>query len=106
MLWGDGFEVETVINCRVAAAGLKIVEVPSVERQRIFGDTNLRTFSDGSRVLRTILAEHRRAARLRRLERADVAVHRPRFLRPRNDLIIEVIEDFIGAVELAEESAS
>jgi glycosyltransferase involved in cell wall biosynthesis len=106
MLWGDGFEVETMINCRVAAAGLKIVEVPSVERQRIFGDTNLRTFSDGSRVLRTILAEHRRAARLRRLERADVAVHRPRFLRPRNDLIIEVIEDFIGTVELAEESAS
>ena len=106
MLWGDGFEVETMINCRVAAAGLKIVEVPSVERQRIFGDTNLRTFSDGSRVLRTILAEHRRAARLRRLGRADVAVHRPRFLRPRNDLIIEVIEDFIGTVELAEESAS
>lgn len=106
MLWGDGFEVETVINCRVAAAGLKIVEVPSVERLRIFGDTNLRTFSDGSRVLRTILAEHRRAARLRRLERADVAVHRPRFLRPRNELIVEAIEDFIGGVELAEEGAS
>ena len=63
MLWGDGFEIETVLNCRVAAAGLKITEVPSVERQRIFGETNLRTFADGSRVLRTLLAEHRRADR-------------------------------------------
>lgn len=59
--WGDGFEIETVLNCRVAAAGLKIVEVPSTERARIFGETNLRTFQDGLRVLRTIVAEWRRA---------------------------------------------
>lgn len=65
MLWGDGFEIETVLNCRVAAAGLKITEVPSVERPRIFGETNLRTFVDGARVLRTLLAEHRRAERLK-----------------------------------------
>ena len=63
MLWGDGFEIETVLNCRVAAAGLKITEVPSIERQRVFGETNLRTFADGTRVLRTLLAEHRRADR-------------------------------------------
>ena len=63
MLWGDGFEIETVLNCRVAAAGLRITEVPSVERQRIFGETNLRTFADGTRVLRTLLSEHRRADR-------------------------------------------
>ena len=60
MLWGDGFEIETVLNCRIAAARMKITEVPSVERQRMFGDTNLRTFADGSRVLRTLFAEHRR----------------------------------------------
>jgi hypothetical protein len=65
MLWGDGFEIETVLNCRVAAAGLKITEVPSVERQRIFGRTNLRTFADGTRVLRTLAAERRRAVRQR-----------------------------------------
>jgi hypothetical protein len=65
MLWGDGFEIETVLNCRVAAAGLKITEVPSVERQRIFGRTNLRTFADGFRVLRTLAAERRRAVRAR-----------------------------------------
>jgi hypothetical protein len=63
MLWGDGFEIETVLNCRVAAAGLKITEVPSIERQRVFGETNLRTFADGTRVLRTLLAEHRRGDR-------------------------------------------
>ncbi|ANY05998.1 hypothetical protein [Pseudonocardia sp. HH130630-07] len=62
MLWGDGFEIETVINTRIAAAGLTITEVPSVERLRMFGDTNLRTFADGARVLRTLLAERRRAA--------------------------------------------
>jgi glycosyltransferase involved in cell wall biosynthesis len=60
MLWGDGFEIETVLNCRIAAARLKITEVPSMERQRMFGETNLRTFVDGTRVLRTLLAEHRR----------------------------------------------
>jgi len=61
MLWGDGFEIETVLNCRVAAAGVKIVEVPSMERHRIHGQSNLRTFADGSRVLRTLIAEYRRA---------------------------------------------
>ena len=65
MLWGDGFEIETVLNCRIAAAGLRITEVPSVERQRIFGRTNLRTFTDGTRVLRTLAAERRRAVQLR-----------------------------------------
>jgi hypothetical protein len=63
MICGDGVEIDTVLDCRVAAAGLRITEVPSVERQRIFGETNLRTFADGSRVLRTLWAEHRRADR-------------------------------------------
>jgi glycosyltransferase involved in cell wall biosynthesis len=63
MRWGDGFEIETVLNCRVAAAGLSISEVPSIERPRIFGKTNLRTFADGFRVLRTIIAEWRRRRR-------------------------------------------
>jgi len=63
MLWGDGFEIETVINCRMAAADVTITEVGSVELSRIHGESNLRTFSDGFRVLRTIIAEHRRAQR-------------------------------------------
>jgi hypothetical protein len=60
MRWGDGFEIETVLNCRVAAAGLSVSEVPSIERPRIFGQTNLRTFADGFRVLKTIMTEWRR----------------------------------------------
>jgi glycosyltransferase involved in cell wall biosynthesis len=60
MLWGDGFEIETMLSCRIAATGLEITEVPSVERRRMFGGTNLRTFADGSRVLRTLIAEYRR----------------------------------------------
>lgn len=62
MRWGDGFEIETLINCRIAAAALRITEVPSTERRRIHGTTNLRTFSDGLRVLRTLVAERRRAS--------------------------------------------
>jgi glycosyltransferase involved in cell wall biosynthesis len=57
--WGDGFEIETLINIRVAAAGLRVAEVPSFEHSRIHGVSNLRTFSDGRRVLRTIMAERR-----------------------------------------------
>jgi glycosyltransferase involved in cell wall biosynthesis len=63
MLWGDGFEIETVINCRIAAAGLNIVEVPSFEKLRIFGVSNLNAISDGLRVLKTIFAERARARR-------------------------------------------
>jgi hypothetical protein len=55
-----GFEVETLINIRVARAGLQVREVPSFERDRIHGQSNLRTFRDGWRVLRTILRERAR----------------------------------------------
>ncbi|MBA2310238.1 MAG: glycosyltransferase family 2 protein [Pseudonocardiales bacterium] len=77
MLWGDGFEIETVLNTRVAAAGLKIVEVPSMERRRIYGQSNLRTFADGTRVLRTLLAERRRAERIRNERLAAARQPRP-----------------------------
>jgi glycosyltransferase involved in cell wall biosynthesis len=72
MQWGDGFEIETLINCRIAAAGLTITEVPSTELRRIHGETNLRTFADGTRVLRTLVAEWIRARR--RGTAPDVAV--------------------------------
>jgi len=56
-LWGDGFEVETLINVRVAAAGLAVTEVPSFEHPRIHGVSNLNAYRDGLRVLRTIVHE-------------------------------------------------
>jgi hypothetical protein len=55
-----GFEVETLINLRIAAAGMRITEVPSYEAERISGQSNLKTFRDGFRVLGTILSEGRR----------------------------------------------
>ncbi len=59
--WGDGFEVEALINVRVAASYLTIVEVCSCEKARIFGASNLRAVSDGMRVLRTICTEFTRS---------------------------------------------
>ena len=56
-VWGDGFEIETLLNLRAATAGLSIVEVPSYEHDRIHGTSNLNTFRDGQRVLRTIVTE-------------------------------------------------
>ncbi len=53
----DGFEIETMMNIRALKAGLKIVEVPSFEVERIHGESNLRTFPDGWRVLKTIARE-------------------------------------------------
>jgi len=52
-----GFEVETVIHIRAVRAGLNIAEVPSFEKIRISGTTNLRTVRDGFRVLRSIGTE-------------------------------------------------
>ena len=63
MAWGDGFEVETLINVRIAKAHLRVAEVPSFELKRRFGASNLNAFSDGVRVLRTIHAERRRGSR-------------------------------------------
>jgi hypothetical protein len=56
-LWGDGFEIETIINTRIAKANLRIVEVPSYEFDRIHGTSNLNTWRDGTRVLRALLVE-------------------------------------------------
>lgn len=67
-----GFEVETLINIRIARAGLTIREVPSFERDRIHGQSNLRTFRDGGRVLRTIVRE-----RVRKVPDAVAGEHGP-----------------------------
>jgi glycosyltransferase involved in cell wall biosynthesis len=58
-LWGDGFEVETLIHVRAAKAGLVVAEVPSFEHSRIHGASNLNACRDGLRVFRVILSERR-----------------------------------------------
>jgi glycosyltransferase involved in cell wall biosynthesis len=58
-MWGDGFEIETLIAIRVTVARLAVVEVPSFEHSRIHGVSNLTAFGDGLRVLRMIFIERR-----------------------------------------------
>ncbi|MBO3748251.1 glycosyltransferase family 2 protein [Streptosporangiaceae bacterium NEAU-GS5] len=70
----DGFEVETVMNIRVARAGLRVQEVPSHERCRIHGESNLRVVRDGMRVLRTIIREWRRPVASRPIPAAKATV--------------------------------
>jgi glycosyltransferase involved in cell wall biosynthesis len=78
-LWGDGFEIETMINIRAAADGMRVGEVGSIEHARIHGQSNLNTFRDGFRVLRTIFSEYGRMRRNRRAARnAPAAVPQQR----------------------------
>lgn len=52
-----GFEVETLLTLRAVRAHLDVVEVPSVEHDRMHGESHLHAARDGIRVLRTILRE-------------------------------------------------
>jgi glycosyltransferase involved in cell wall biosynthesis len=56
-LKSTGFEIETEIFVKAKKLGLNVKEVASVERQRKFGDSNLKSFTDGFRILKTILLE-------------------------------------------------
>ena len=56
-LASNGFEIETELAIRAALAGLRIAEVPSHELNRLSGNSNLRTFRDGWRVLHTLVKE-------------------------------------------------
>lgn len=53
----NGFEIETLMNVRALRAHLKVTEVPSFEALRLHGESNLNTFRDGWRVLKTIIRE-------------------------------------------------
>jgi glycosyltransferase involved in cell wall biosynthesis len=55
-LSADGFEIETQIVVNAVRAGLSVTEVPTLEHPRAHGVSNLRTFRDGQRVLRTLIA--------------------------------------------------
>lgn len=53
----NGFEIETLMNIRALRLGLRVAEIPSFEYKRKYGESRLRTFPDGLRVLVTILRE-------------------------------------------------
>jgi glycosyltransferase involved in cell wall biosynthesis len=56
-LQSDGFAIETEMAIKFKKAGLAITELPSYEDARISGKTNLHSFQDGWRILKTILKE-------------------------------------------------
>lgn len=59
--WGDGFEIETLINVRLAACGAKVVEVASSESVRIPEYGSIDAISDGLRAVCAVRREFRRA---------------------------------------------
>jgi len=76
--FGVGFEVEATMNIRAAKAGLTVWEVPSFERPRLSGRSNLNAVRDGLRILRVIWDESPgRALRRTRLALAATAVEIP-----------------------------
>lgn len=79
----SGFEIETLINVRIARAGMKVAEVPSTEYQRLNGESKLHAFRDGSRVLRTILLE-----RLRRAPRRSGELWAPALYEVRPGVVV------------------
>ena len=58
-LSATGFEIEAEMIVRAMQAGLRIAEVPSLELPRRAGRSNLRSIRDGTRVLRTVVRDHR-----------------------------------------------
>lgn len=56
-LTSDNFEIETEVCIKAKELGIKVVEVPSFERMRQHGNSNLNTFRDGFRILAFIVRE-------------------------------------------------
>jgi len=67
---GDGFEGELLMPIRAAQADLTVAEVPCQEDARIHGESTLRPFRDGWRILKMFVRE--RVEHGRRLETAQV----------------------------------
>jgi glycosyltransferase involved in cell wall biosynthesis len=56
----EGFEIDAMLTVRALRAGLRVQEVPSNERNRIHGRSNLNSIRDGWAILRMTLREWRR----------------------------------------------
>ena len=100
----DGFEVETLMNINALAAGLDVVEVASHESARVHGTSNLRSFPDGWRILRTIFQSRlkqgfrRRRALVRPTRSSPLTA--PFFMEAQSEEILktEPAPDFSSAV--------
>jgi glycosyltransferase involved in cell wall biosynthesis len=80
-LTASGFEIESQLVARACITELRITEVPSLELPRRHGQSNLRTFRDGQRVLWTLLKE----------------AYRPRDLAATEDAIVDVTDPALDA---------
>lgn len=60
LTYGSGFEIETLMFCRAVRNRMRVVEVPSFEAPRTHGQSSLRTFRDGIRVVWGICVERLR----------------------------------------------
>jgi hypothetical protein len=80
----SGFEVETLINVRIARAGLVVTEVPSVEYERLYGESKLNAVRDGTRALAVIVRE-----RVRRTGAAPSDAWQPPFHELPSDADVE-----------------
>ncbi len=56
-LSSNGFAIETLITIKPVKKGFKVIEVPSFEKVRGHGTTNLRAFKDGFKILALIIKE-------------------------------------------------
>lgn len=107
--WGDGFEIETMINVRVAASALTIAEVCSYEENRLHGVSNLNAVSDGFRVLRTIRQEFFARRRKVHDDRACRALHPvapPAVLDLASEVNAVLERPLFGSIASAAEQAS
>ena len=108
---GDGFEIETMIIGRFAFAKAIIIEVPSYEYDRYYGETNLNAIRDGFRVLWTILRDrfHSRRYRelARRLRSVGTSVGKPFWMlaNPRAEALEAAGPDFPAEIQRALDDA-
>ncbi len=80
-VWGDGPEIEPLINIRMAAQGLRVVEVASVGYPRIHGTRQRRPAHECALALRTTLSEYHRRWKIGRQtdrQTESNAAHNPR----------------------------
>jgi len=55
-LTSTGFGIETELGIKAKKEGLKVLEVPSFEKKRVYGTGKLNSFHDGYVILKTIFA--------------------------------------------------
>ena len=56
-LESDRFDIEAEITIKAGKLKLKVGEIPTIENERSYGDSRLRTFRDGYLILKRIIKE-------------------------------------------------